>query len=329
MRRVLFGSLLALPFVALPLTAQPGGVVAFTNVSVLPMDANRVLRNHTVIVTKDRITAVGPSASTPAPPGATRIDGQGRFLLPGLAEMHGHIPAPPQSAQFIDDVLYLYVAAGITTARGMQGAPGQLALKDTAARGDAVTPNLYLAGPGFTDKSAATPEAAEALARAQKAEGWNLLKILPGVPLPAYDAMAKTAKEVGIPFAGHVPADVGVPHALEMGQQTIDHLDQYAEHLDGRNKRVDEAGVQDLVARTKRAGAAVVPTLFVWETLQGSVTRESRTGLPELRYLPRRWSRSGLGASTTVSRARSTSPIRPRSTSTTACRLCARSTKEA
>lgn len=287
MKRILLTSLLALPLAHGPLTAQPAGVVAFTNVTVLPMDANRVLPDHTVVVTKDRITALGPSTSTPAPADATRIDGKGRFLLPGLAEMHGHIPAPSQGTQLIDDVLYLYVAAGVTTVRGMQGAPGQLALRDPAARGGAVTPNLYLAGPGFTGKSAPTPEAAEALVRAQKTERWDLLKILPGVPLPAYDAMAKTAKQVGIPFAGHVPADVGVPHALEMGQVTIDHLDQYAEHLDGRNRRVDEAGVQDLVARTKKAGAAVVPTLFVWETLQGPVTRESRTGQPELRYLPR------------------------------------------
>jgi imidazolonepropionase-like amidohydrolase len=283
------GCTLALSLGVLLLSAaQPGGPVAFVNVTVLPMDADRVLRDHTVVVTKDRISAIGPSASAPAPPGAVRIDGRGKFLLPGLAEMHGHIPDPQQSAQFIDDVLYLYVAAGVTTVRGMQGAPGQLALKDTAARGDAVTPSLYLAGPGFTGKSAPTPEAAEALVRAQKAQAWDLLKILPGVPLAAYDAMAKTAKEVGIPFAGHVPAEVGVPHALEMGQQTIDHLDQYAEHLDGRNKRVDEARVQDLVARTKKAGTAVVPTLFVWETLLGPVTRESRTSLPELRYMPRR-----------------------------------------
>jgi imidazolonepropionase-like amidohydrolase len=123
--------------------------------------------------------------------------------------------------------------------------------------------------------------------RQQKAEGWDLLKVHPGLSRATFDAMATTAKEAGIRFAGHVPADVGVPHALEMGQDTIDHVDGYAEHLDGRRKPVTDAGVQDLVARTKKANTGIVPTLYVWETLQGPVTLESRTSLPELRYLPR------------------------------------------
>src|SRR5688572_8127468 len=97
----------------------PAATVAFTNVSVVPMDTNRVLRDQTVIVTKDRIAAVGPSAKVEVPEGATRVDGKGKFLMPGLAEMHGHIPPPTQPKAYIDDVLYLYVAAGITTVRGM------------------------------------------------------------------------------------------------------------------------------------------------------------------------------------------------------------------
>jgi imidazolonepropionase-like amidohydrolase len=268
-------------------TAQTPEVVAFTNVTVVAMDANRVTPNQHVVVTKDRITAVGPAAKTPIPAGAVRVEGKGRFVMPGLAEMHGHVPAAPQPKSLIDDVLFLYVANGVTTVRGMLGAPDHLALREAARRGEILAPNLYLAGPSFNGNTTPNPEAAIARVRTQKSEGWDLLKVHPGLSLATYDAMAKTAKEVGIRFAGHVPADVGVPHALEMGQDTIDHVDGYAEHLDGRKKPVDEAGVQDLVARTKKAGTAIVPTLYVWETLQGPVTLESRTALPELRYLPR------------------------------------------
>jgi imidazolonepropionase-like amidohydrolase len=267
--------------------AQQAQSVAFTNVSVLPMDSDRVLNDQTVIVTKDRITAIGPASSTPVPDDATRVEGRGKYLIPGLAEMHGHIPEPDEPKPFVDDVLFLYVANGVTTVRGMQGAPGQLALREAAARGEQIAPNLYLAGPAFNARTVATPEEASARVRAQKDEGWDLLKVLPGLSVEAYDAMAKTAKEVGIRFAGHVPADVGVPHALEMGQDTIDHIDGYAEHLDGRSKPVDDKGVQHLVALTKKAGAAIVPTLVVWETLRGPVTLESRTRLPELEYMPR------------------------------------------
>ena len=74
-------------------TAQTPEVVAFTNVTVVAMDANRVTPNQHVVVTKDRITAVGPAAKTPIPAGAVRVEGKGRFVMPGLAEMHGHVPA--------------------------------------------------------------------------------------------------------------------------------------------------------------------------------------------------------------------------------------------
>ena len=267
--------------------AQQAQTVAFTNVNVVPMDSNRILSDQTVVVSKDRITAVGPAGSTQVPDGATRIEGRGKYLMPGLAELHGHIPGPTMPKAFIDDVLFMYVANGVTTVRGMQGAPGQLELRDAAQRGEIIAPTLYLAGPAFGGNTVKTPEEAVERARQQKTEGWDLLKVLPGLTIETYDAMARTAKEAGIRFAGHVPSAVGVPHALDMGQATIDHIDGYAEHLGGETKPVDEAGVQDLVARTKKAGTAIVPTLVVWETLRGPISLESRTSLPELRYMPR------------------------------------------
>ena len=264
----------------------PQATVAFTNVHVVPMDSERVLQDQTVIVRGDRIVSIGPAASASVPAGATRVDGRGKYLMPGLAEMHGHVPPPTAPKAFTDDVLYLFVANGITTVRGMQGAPGQLDLREAARRGEIVSPTLYLAGPAFSGNTVKTPEEAAARVRQQKAEGWDLLKVQGGLSVETYDAMARTAKEVGIPFGGHVPAAVGVPHALEMGQETIDHIDGYAEHLDGQTKPADGAGIRELAVLTKKAGAWIVPTLVVWETLRGPITLESRTSQPELRYLP-------------------------------------------
>jgi imidazolonepropionase-like amidohydrolase len=291
MRRLSIVTLLAAVLFAVqqPAAQQPQSV-AFTNVTVVPMDSNRVLENHTVVVTKDRITAVGPSGKVQVPAGATQVDGKGKYLMPGLAEMHGHIPQPKASSQFPEDVLFLYVAAGVTTVRGMQGAPGQLDMRQAVIKGDMIGPNLYLAGPGFSGgggNPVKSVEDAEARVRQQQKEGWDLIKVLPGLTREVYDAMAKTAKDVGIPFAGHVPDAVGVPHALEMGQETIDHLDGYAEHLGGQSKPVDDKGIQDLVERTRKAGTWMVPTLVVWETLRGPVTLESRKAMPGLQYLPR------------------------------------------
>jgi len=266
--------------------AQPPKSVVFSNVSVVPMTGNQVLPNHTVVITGDRITAVGPARTAQVPEGATRIDGQGKYLMPGLAEMHGHIPGGNAPREFVDNVLFLYVASGVTTVRGMQGAPGQIDLREAAKRGEIVAPNLYLAGPQFSGGSVKSAEDAIARVKQQKSEGWDLLKVQEGLSVPAYDTMAKTAKQVGIRFGGHVPDEVGLLHAMDMGQETFDHIDGYVEQLDGRAKPVEDKALQDLVQRTKKAGAWIVPTMFVWETLQGPVTLESRTGLAELRYMP-------------------------------------------
>lgn len=259
------------------------GTVAFVNVTTVPMDGNRVVPGSTVVVSGGAVTAVGSSSSVKPPADATVIDGRGKFLMPGLAEMHGHIPSPISSPSLTDNVLFLYVANGVTFVRGMQGAEGQLALRDRAARNEIVAPTLMLAAPAFNAKTA---DDAMALVRTRKAEGWDLLKILGGLTRESYDAMAATARELKIPFAGHVPSTVGLDHVLLRSQDTIDHLDMYAESIGGTSAPVTDTAIQDLVARTLKAGTANVPTLFVWETLRGPVTLESRTTLPELQYLP-------------------------------------------
>ena len=263
-----------------------GAVTAFVGVSVVPMDRERVLPNQTVIVRGDRIAAVGPTGRVAVPVGATRVDGRGKFLLPGLAEMHGHIPPPSAPAELTENVLFLYVANGITTVRGMLGAPGQLQLRERARSGGIVAPNLYLAGPSFSGNSVNSPADAERMVRAQQAEGWDLLKVHPGLTRDEYDAMARTAREVGIRFGGHVPADVGLLHAIEMGQETFDHLDGYIEHLQGDRGPLDSAALADVVRRTRAANAWVVPTSALWETILGIPPLDTLRAYPELRYMP-------------------------------------------
>ncbi len=265
------------------LAADPAPV-AFVGVHVLPMTGETVLQDHTVVVRGDRITAVGPRGEVEVPEGATRVEGQGRYLLPGLAEMHGHIPNPNAPEQYTRDVLLLYVAHGITTVRGMLGWPGQLELREQTASGEVLGPTLYLAGPSFNGNSIDSPEQAVEKVRQQTEEGWDLLKVHPGLTREEYDAMARTAHEVGIRFGGHVPADVGLLHALESRQETFDHLDGYVEYLgDGA---LDQEKLADVVEKTREAGAWVVPTMALWETLLGVSDPEALDEYPELRYMP-------------------------------------------
>lgn len=267
-------------------TATKTTTTAFVNVNVVPMDRERVIERQTVIVRDGRIAEIGPADKIRIPNGAAQIDGTGKYLMPGLAEMHGHIPPPNAPKEYTEAVLFLYVANGITTVRGMLGAPNQLELRDRTNRGEIVSPTLYLAGPSFNGNSVNSPEQAVSMVRQQKQEGWDLLKVHPGLTRDEYDAMAKTAKEVGIRFAGHVPAEVGIIHALEMGQETIDHVDGYIEYLNGDAAPVDETKLADVVRRTKSANAWIVPTMALWETLIGLTDLETLTAMPELRYAP-------------------------------------------
>ncbi|MGE0405498.1 MAG: hypothetical protein AB7O65_04290 [Candidatus Korobacteraceae bacterium] len=107
--------------VAGPASAQ---VVAFEHANVIPMDRERVLQNQTVIVRDGKIAEMGPAASVKVPQGATRIAASDKYLIPGIVEMHGHLPGGPESLrslEFVEQVLFLYVANGVTTVRGMLG----------------------------------------------------------------------------------------------------------------------------------------------------------------------------------------------------------------
>ena len=269
--------------------AEPGRTdwTAFENVNVISMDGERVLPEQTVIVRRDRIVAIGPSTVLQVPQGGHRIPASGQYLIPGMAEMHGHIPSRNASPEFVESVLFLYLSNGITTVRGMLGGPGQLEMREQASKGEIWSPTLYLAGPSFSGRSINTPQEAIARVTRQKEEGWDLLKIHPGLTLEEYDAMADTAAAERIPFVGHVPAEVGIDHALERGQQSIDHLDGYIEKLQGAQGEIPDTDLVEISRKTRAVGAWVVPTMALWETGVGGADLERMKGYPELKYLPR------------------------------------------
>jgi len=276
-------------------SAQQSDVMAFTDVSVVPMDEERILESHTVLVRDGRIIEVGPDVDVPS--GATTIDGSGKYLMPGLAEMHGHMPG----GAIEETVMFLYLANGITTVRGMLGQDQHMALRERANSGRILAPTLYMAGPSFNGGTVNSPAEAEAKVRLQKQQGWDLLKIHPGLTVEEYDAMARTAHEVGIRFGGHVPAEVGLHHALVMGQETFDHLDGFIQALDGQSRPVDEDRLAELVEQVKAANAWVVPTMLLWEYgIIGTGDVDELLQYEELRYWPQQgvqqWANSARGA---------------------------------
>ena len=291
---------------ALPVVA-PASPAAFVGVTVIPMDRNRVVPDQTVIVRDGRIVAAGPAASTSVPAGVTRIDGRGKFLMPGLAEMHAHVlgPQAASSETLNRDIMFLYVANGITTIRAMLGAPNQLVLRDQLKSGEVLGPTMFVAAPSLNGQSAPDPASADRLVRAHKQAGYDLLKIHPGLTRETYDAMVRTSREVGITWAGHVSAMVPVEHVLDTKQSTIDHLDGYIEAAasDDAKRRmssgqvplpevwrsVTDGRLKELARLTKAAGTWNVPTMFLWESFFGPGSPEDWSTREEMKYAPKQW----------------------------------------
>jgi imidazolonepropionase-like amidohydrolase len=265
----------------------------FEQVHVLPMAADitdKVLRDQRVLVQGERIIAVGPATDITIPAGAAVINGDGRYLLPGLTEMHGHVPPlvdfSGMPARYLDDVLMLYLAGGVTTVRGMLGHDQQLRLKDDIASGKRLGPTLYLAGPSFNQNTVTSAPQARQRVRQHKQEGWDLLKIHPGLSLEHYQAIADEAHKQQIDFAGHVPEAVGIEQAILLGSSTIDHLDGYMAALGGFDKALTATELAPLVALTKAHNVAVVPTEALWLTIIGAADVATLQAFDELKYMP-------------------------------------------
>jgi imidazolonepropionase-like amidohydrolase len=295
--------LLAALVVSLPLALNgqaPTRTVAITNVNLIAMDRDGVQSARTILIREGRIAEIGESSRVEIPAGAERIDGTGKWLMPGLAEMHAHIPPGQATIEDMRRMLELNVLNGVTFVRGMLGDPRHLDLRTQAARGDIVSPLISTSGPSFNGNTAKDPATAAAMVAQQKAAGYDLLKIHPGVRRDAFDALAAAADRAGIRFAGHVPLDVGLARALEARYHTIDHVDGYVEALvrDGAPvkaadsqwfgvnlaEHLDESRIPALVAATRTAGTWIVPTQTLFESTIGDITTDVMTAWPEMKW---------------------------------------------
>jgi imidazolonepropionase-like amidohydrolase len=262
---------------SIPQAPPDTAVIVFTDVTVVPMDRPRVLEGQNVVVHGGRITAVGPAATMRIAAGATRIDGRGKYLMPGIAEMHAHVPGE-QNPQAVD-MMALYALTGATTIRGMNGTPFQHELRRRIDAGEIVGPTLFAVAPPFSGQSVGGPDDERRKVREYKAAGYDVLKIYPGIPLETYDAIVATAREVGIPYAGHVPPEVGLRHAIA-SRQSVEHLDGYVE-----TSRGDDAVIAELARATRDAGIWLAPTMDVWKTILGTRATDELRRRPELIYM--------------------------------------------
>ena len=202
--------------------------------SVIDVASGATRADNTVLVSGNRITFVGLAASATIPPGARVVDGRGKFLIPGLWDMHVH----GFVYLFSEFTGPLMIANGVTGARDMgYYLDTTLRWKSSIAAGREVGPRLVIGarvdGPASRARFVAHLVTEEDGVRAvdtlsRKKDGStraDFISTYSEVPRAAYFGIARESKKLGVPFAGYVPYSVSIIEASDAGQRSIEHED--------------------------------------------------------------------------------------------------------
>jgi imidazolonepropionase-like amidohydrolase len=317
MKRIIFSLILLAVSVAVgqsnPLDSK---TTAFVSVNVIPMDKERVLQNQTVIVKNGLIAEIGDAKKIKVPKDAVVIDGKGRFLIPGLVDMHTHLLSDgddyPDS--IAEDELRVMIANGVTTIRFMIGTPEQLVLRAKSAKGEIIAPRIYSASPHLTGKEQGNnfvvnneQEAREAVRKSKQA-GYDFIKITTFIKPEVYEAAVDEAAKQNIRVVGHADSRfVTLARALKARQQ-IEHLDGYLEAVladNAPNKNsvsdlyiydpknwesldyVDEKKIAEIAKQTVASNPYVNPTQhFMKNTFGLPRSEESIRAQPDFKFYP-------------------------------------------
>ncbi|HEU5153531.1 MAG TPA: amidohydrolase family protein, partial [Gemmatimonadales bacterium] len=283
-----------------PCPTTPAPPYAITGVSVLPMDRERVLEGYTVIVRNGAIETLGPADQVSVPQDAVRIDGTGKYLIPGLTEMHTHLsPGAGDAGDGLGRQLRLALANGVTTLRGLVAPPGIIPIRDKVNSGAILGPTLYVAGPSLNGKSVPDPETGRRLVDDAKRQGYDLLKTHGGLTAESYDAIVAEAKKTGLRLVGHVTQGYGLDRALAAGQQ-VEHLDGYIAAAlppgvtapddqiipDDISAKVTPEAIRAIAEKTRKAGVWNGMTLAIFQVFASGKSPTELAMAPEMKYVP-------------------------------------------
>ena len=294
-----------------------GQTTAFVGVSVIPMDRERVLANQTVVVRNGVIAEIGDAKKVKMPKDAVTVDGTGKYLIPGLVDMHTHLLSDDDLPdKYAEDELKIMVANGVTTCRFMIGTPEQLVLRARSARNEIIAPTIWSASPHLTGREQGnnfvvnTPDEAREAVRKSKAAGYDFIKITTYIKAEVYEAAVDEAAKQNIRVVGHADSRfVGVERAWKAKQQ-IEHLDGYMEMLlrdDAPMKGsvsdvyiytldnwksldyIDESKIAEVAKKTVASNPFVDPTQhFMKNTFGLARSEESIRAQPDFRFYPKR-----------------------------------------
>lgn len=257
--------------VAAAVAAEPPPACAFIDVTVSGTEDFAPIPNQTVVVVDGRIAAIGDVGDVAIPDDAVRVQGEDRFLAPGLTDAHVHLNDP-------DDLLQ-YMRHGVTTVVNMSGGPQHLAWRRAVEEGSLPGPHLFTTGPMIDEQTdpvfgiavAVGSEAEAATVVAATADaGYDLIKVHGDLEVGLYDAVIEAADARELKVVGHLSERVGLLHATKMRQDSIEHADEYVHAF--FNDRLDASRIPVAVEATAKSGARVTPTLVVMDAIEAQLT---------------------------------------------------------
>jgi imidazolonepropionase-like amidohydrolase len=268
-RKTLF--LLLVAFLVVPSfsSAESSAQLAITHVTLIDATGRPPQPDQTVLIEAGHITAVGATAKIKVPKTARTIDASGKFLLPGFWDMHVHIAGLNADPSWSKQVLLpLLLANGITGVRDMGGdLDVLLSWQRDAESGALLAPHIVAAGPFLVGSGKKTPEQypvhdpdeARAAVDDLKKRGANFIKIISMPSRDAFFAVAEESKKQNIPFAGHLPFEIGAIEASDAGMSSIEHFLYSAFALSFSSK---ETELRPRLVQAERSGDSVA-----WEQI--------------------------------------------------------------
>jgi len=264
---------------SLPAAAQKDNSLAITHVTVIDCTGAAAKPNSTVVVTGGLISAVGASDTLKIPSGARVIDANGKFLIPGLWDMHGHL------TDATEDAFPLLIMNGVTGVRDMGGDLTQIdRWRAEIENGTRVGPHIIRAGPfvdgpkqGVSNRlTVRTPEEARQAVRTLQAKGVDFIKVHNALPPEAFFALMDEARKDHIPVAVHLPQGVSSAEASDAGAASLEHMETINESALWRKgataKTVEQAvdenlgpAGQELFQHFVKNRTWYVPTLVAYE----------------------------------------------------------------
>ncbi|HTK80871.1 MAG TPA: amidohydrolase family protein [Bacteroidota bacterium] len=246
----------------------------FVHANVISMESDRVAQHQTVIISEGKIAAVGADGSLTIPEHSRVIDAQGKYMIPGLTDMHVHVYEPED--------LYVWLAHGVTTVLNLNGFPQHLAWRKKLAGGSMDGPTLYTSGP--TIYQAGTAREGDSLVEAYHAAGYDCIKIYNDVTSDAYDGIIAAAKRHDMLTVGHIPRAPEFETVLKSGM-AIAHAEEFIYTI--FKDTADYARIPEVVRRAKEANLTIIATLTAYEHIARQVENlDSMLAQPDIRLAP-------------------------------------------